>query len=800
MAARKKRKRQEADPPRRTQASTPPPPPPENRVAFVFALLALISTVIVVWLVPRMTGDTFMMLAGGRDLFAGKLGKPDDWSFMSEDRVWINQSWGTGLLLYVVHGLIGNVGIVAIKAVLIGLLTAAQVFSARRFGVSYTVAMLVTAFSVNSAKHFIDMRANLVGLAFLAILIWLLYWSQGRPHRIWLAVAFITVWANMHGSFIFGIGMLALWTITNYAILWWTRAGIEERDKLWTLPIATIAALVLSAITSPFGISNLIQPFTLMSVFQKEKWPLPAIEMRNVFDPRNQRFGGLRGYFILIGLLTAPLAVWYLQAKKPILRKISDINRQRAVVLAFTVVLVCVAVAMATLARRFIPIALIISTPLVAYEFQWLLSHRWFAWPTAVLTPTIVALGSIAEKLQADWVARSSLIGLGQASVDLRKTWPWVTLAIFFTPIVLALLVALARSTWENAAKVRPAIAAAVERMTDPRRVSWAACLIAIAVFFESVQSYNPFLLYYSQNHTHYPDYPIFERMIVHHQFPDGPAKFLNDNEISGRVLNDWRWESFLRWHCPQVKVYLGGRSRQVYSSKAAINFARASAVGEPRELAAAGVQLVVAPLNQQTKLQQRILLFENFPWDIIYVDQYSFVAASRNDPKVSGLIEDVVERRLIYPSTSIQKNSIAVNLLTRNSHKSRQDILAACIAANEAEPLPLVYALLDHKTNEGKIPASWLLSYFEKEMRRLETVDYHRTLGAFVLSSRTRIARILARRYRDLGRNESEKFWTNYVKQVTLAGRALANGKPEPPIEPIPPLTGQRQAVGASP
>ena len=358
---------------------------------------------------------------------------------------------------------------------------------------------------------------------------------------------------------------------------------------------------------------------------------------------------------------------------------------------------------------------------------------------------------------------------------------------MFFTPVVLALVVPLGRSIWENAVKTIPQLASAVEWLTDRRRLSWAVLVIAVAVSYESFQSVRPLRYYYSHNHPFYPDYGIFERMIVYHQFPDGPAEFINANNIGGRVLNDWRWESFLRWYCPQIKVYLGGRSRQVYSSDAAIKFARATARGDARELAAAGVQFVVLPLKQQNRLQQQMLLNEDYPWDIIYVDQFSMVAAYRKDPRIRHLIDDAAEGRLIYPSTKIEKLSIAVNLLTRNSRKSRQEILQACIASNEAHPLPLIYAMLDYKANEGKVLSSWLLTYFENELRRLETADYHRTLGSNILSSRRRIADILARRYRDLGREEWSKFWAKYSKQVTAVARALSNGTPEPPVDPIP-------------
>ena len=76
----------------------------EKPVAWLAASLTLLAVVVHVWFTPRMTGDTFMMLAGGQDFFEGKLGEVDDWAFTTPDRIWINQSWGTGVLFYAIRG------------------------------------------------------------------------------------------------------------------------------------------------------------------------------------------------------------------------------------------------------------------------------------------------------------------------------------------------------------------------------------------------------------------------------------------------------------------------------------------------------------------------------------------------------------------------------------------------------------------------------------------------------------------------------------------------------------------------
>ena len=581
MSAMKRKKHDYRDPPPHEDATSDEPAPAVSGVVLVFAVVALICSLIVIWLVPRKTGDTFMTMAAGKDVLDGKLGQSDDWSFTTNGQIWINQSWGTGTLFYLAHRGMGGSGLVALKATLISLMTLFLILAARRVRAGFTVGVLATAWTMKVASHFIDMRANLVGLTCLAMLIWLLYWSQGRPHRTWIVVALTTLWANMHGSFIFGLGMLVLWSVIHLAVLAWLRIGRKELIKQWPLLAATCAAWFLAAVMSPFGVTNLTQPFTLLPMFQGEQWPLPAIEMASLFDDRNSPFGGLRGFFILIGLLAAPLVAWICCRDASQHRVPTRIDPRRAVVLSFTVVLVVIALSMAIMARRFIPIALFVATPLVAFEFQWLLSHRWFAWPTVLFYPVIILFGTLAEQIPTP---------MQGAGPDLRNVWGTVALALLATPLAVALVVRHGRRAWARIASTKPGLTSLFARLTERRRSTWPSFVLSLVLFFDSVYWLPGFSRYYRTGHPFYPDYGLFERMVVLHLFPVGPVEFFNANGISGRVFNEWGWEGFLRWNAPQLKVFLGGRSRQVYPPEAAVKFDRLMRGKDVRDLDTLGV------------------------------------------------------------------------------------------------------------------------------------------------------------------------------------------------------------------
>ena len=169
-----------------------------------------------IWGEPRPIGDLYAGLAVGQDVMDGKLGKADEWSYMSVDtmgnpKVAVNQNWGTHFLTYVVYQATGPVGMLALKAVMIGLAALFVVLAARQREVTWPVALLVAAGAIAAGRSYIDMRANLSTLTIAPLALWLMFKTRQNVHWIWVIMALDGLWANMHGGFIFGLGMTGLW-------------------------------------------------------------------------------------------------------------------------------------------------------------------------------------------------------------------------------------------------------------------------------------------------------------------------------------------------------------------------------------------------------------------------------------------------------------------------------------------------------------------------------------------------------------------------------------------------------------
>lgn len=110
----------------------------------------------------------------------------------------------------------------------------------------------------------------------------------------------------------------------------------------------------------------------------------------------------------------------------------------------------------------------------------------------------------------------------------------------------------------------------------------------------------------YHPDHPKFPRQTFFDRMHSMWAQPVGAAEFLAANQITGRVYHDWRWEGYLHWKCPQLKLFLGGRAHQVYDRETVILGDRILAdpqktpTNPTADLANIGVHIVIVPRDQR--------------------------------------------------------------------------------------------------------------------------------------------------------------------------------------------------------
>ena len=210
------------------------------RLAFLVGALYFVSLTIV-------DADLWGHVLFGRDIVTqGALHTVDPYSFTS-DRAWINHEWLAEVLLYLAFAAGGSLGIVALKT---GLVTGVLVLMLRALKraalepIHHDALIAIAIVVMYSRIHFA--RPQVFSLLLFAFLLHSLI-SADRGNRRWLLLVPINfaLWANLHGGFIVGLGVLCLWLVVRFFQV----GGTKSRAALILLGLLSLGATLLN----PYG-------------------------------------------------------------------------------------------------------------------------------------------------------------------------------------------------------------------------------------------------------------------------------------------------------------------------------------------------------------------------------------------------------------------------------------------------------------------------------------------------------------------------------------------------------------------
>ena len=323
-----------------------------RKVSVALGGVALGLAILVAWAVPRPLGDLYLALAGGRDVLAGKLGKPDDWSFTTGGRVWVNSSWGSDLLFALVHRAGGGPALLVLKAALLTALGLLVAWMARSRGATWAASLIAAALALAASPQDLILRPNLLSLLFVPLLLLLLgREAKGFPWLAAIGLLFL-VWTNVHGAFVFGLLLFFIWVLTDGRV-----PGPQPR---WLVSSAFLLVLVVALLANPFGPRNL---WLQLVVPQSKAW-------RNVIE-----WGPLWGHrtpgvaFPVLFIVLAAIAV----LGQVLLWVRRTWNRSEHF---FDLCVVIVVIALAVVARRLVPWAAVAIAPAAARALDAFVSPR----------------------------------------------------------------------------------------------------------------------------------------------------------------------------------------------------------------------------------------------------------------------------------------------------------------------------------------------------------------------------------------------------------------------------------------
>ncbi len=233
--------------------------------------------------------DLFWHLATARETVAQGFVRSEVFSWTALGAAVATDQWLGQLVLYLGYSVGSWTGVLAVRTVTVAVLVMCIAAAALvRRPSSPAVSLAIALPAIILSRFIWTERPELIGTAFFAALV-LLFQLPG-PRPLYVAAALLPVWANVHGSFALGAGLLILVAV---------RGLVTDRPLRRAYAVAAAGAL-LSLVLTPAGIGTLTAPGVHFfdPPRQIQEWALP--------DPTTVP-GAL--WALVLGLLVAAAAL-----------------------------------------------------------------------------------------------------------------------------------------------------------------------------------------------------------------------------------------------------------------------------------------------------------------------------------------------------------------------------------------------------------------------------------------------------------------------------------------------------------
>jgi len=295
----------------------------------------------------------------------GSLPYTDVFSFTGTGKSWITHEWLSEIVMYLIYKMAGHAGVLLMFAVVV----------AAAFGTAYWrclgkpfVAGFAVLLGALASMPTLGARPQMFTVLFTSIFLAVLgdYLHGGAPYKLWWLVPAMLLWANLHGGFVVGLGLIVFTCIG--LVLDQRSSGMDAtslyhrlRPLLYVLPAC--AAVVAS---NRNGLRLYAYPFAVI----RPAWNLYLTEWTspNFHNPGSQA---------LAVLMLCTFGVLALSPKRP----------QRSELLLLLVT--CYA---ALRTGRHVPLFALVAVPLLSeHAFEWWISHRQSAWLSHTQRPVPTA-------------------------------------------------------------------------------------------------------------------------------------------------------------------------------------------------------------------------------------------------------------------------------------------------------------------------------------------------------------------------------------------------------------------------
>ncbi|HTE86157.1 MAG TPA: hypothetical protein VK821_15645 [Dehalococcoidia bacterium] len=219
----------------------------------------------------------------------------DIFSFPSAGRAWVAHEWLAETLIYALvrSGGYGLSLVVFASSPIFAIVLLYRL--QKQEGVAANVALAVTALAALMIAPFTTVRPQVLSWAFFAVLVYVLFaYRAGRINHLWALPAFFAVWANLHLSFVLGLGMFSLFVLSQAGTQWLATRRISVAQPLFVLLASALATCI-----NPDGPRLLLTPLSYLPLQSSFIAPMGLAEWRAP-DFHNYLFLPLLGGLMLL--------------------------------------------------------------------------------------------------------------------------------------------------------------------------------------------------------------------------------------------------------------------------------------------------------------------------------------------------------------------------------------------------------------------------------------------------------------------------------------------------------------------
>jgi len=303
---------------------------------------------------PILTPDVWWHLATGRVIAADGVPRVDPFSYTLVDRTWLVHEWFADRVLYAVHAAGGLAGVVWLRGTLIALAAALAYRLARR-GASMGVAVPLLALAVYAwQRNWID-RPQLWTFALLPLVLGLLEADRtGARRAAWALPPLFALWVNVHGGFMIGLVIVALWQASNV---------VEHGRARLRRSAIVFAACAAATVANPHGVAGAIYPLRYLGTGLAE-------------TIQEEQPGDLDSPYAAVHLILALALVVALAVR---FRRVPWAHRSTGLLLVLVSLPRIAGVALPFAAERHAPLLLLGGVPILCWQIEAWLPATWRA-------------------------------------------------------------------------------------------------------------------------------------------------------------------------------------------------------------------------------------------------------------------------------------------------------------------------------------------------------------------------------------------------------------------------------------